>query len=335
MVFTVVIGIVVLVCLVSSLLAVVFMRSRYVHRSPSSSSNEKQQIKYSFRPSIDLVAKKLSADLSFRASVSSTPSDRSSSIIHHLYGDTDVERRKQQKSSDSIHLPIFPIRSTSITTNLFHPRRPRSTHWRQGSIVDPNQLALIEFSLPSATHDETHQYRRRSVPILNNIIASKLNVLPAIDSTSPCLLSFSVTHLKTSQIQLDFRSLTSIPSHIHLQQLTIKVKLFPDGKEKSVHVKKLSDQDNLLADAPHPLSISFSNISSEKFNDRNVLMTISGKDRTKKSIQLGQIGKISFNQINQFDNEHRVDFVHEIETMKKVRSNEFLIAVHSSLLVVH
>jgi hypothetical protein len=43
-------------------------------------------------------------------------------------------------------------------------------------------------------------------------------------------------------------------------------------------------------------------------------MKFYGKDRTKKTIQLGQIGKIYFNQL-----ENQLDFTHEIELIKSVK----------------
>ena len=43
-------------------------------------------------------------------------------------------------------------------SSLLQIHRPRSANWRQGSIIDPQQLALIQFTLPSNNKDE--KYRR-------------------------------------------------------------------------------------------------------------------------------------------------------------------------------
>jgi hypothetical protein len=203
MILTIFIGFVVAVCLVSSLIFYVFMRSQN-NIKRSSSINEKQQIKYSLRPSMDIITKTLSQEFPFRTSMSSTKSNRSSSTISH-YEENEFNNKKQHKSAESIHSLIVPFRSTSVATNLSQPRRPHSTNWRQGSIVDPNQMALIQFSLPPSNNNK---YRRRSVAVCNNIIEKKENPIPTIDSTSPCLISFSITYLKSSQIKIQFHSLS-------------------------------------------------------------------------------------------------------------------------------
>ncbi len=65
-------------------------------------------------------------------------------------------------------------------------------------------------------------------------------------------------------------------------------------------------------------SILFSNIQLEKIHEKQFSMNIHGKDQTKKSIHLGQIGKIYLNQIHQWEDENPLEFVHEIEKIKSV-----------------
>ena len=68
------------------------MRSREKFKSLSITSiNEKQQIKYSLRPSIDIIARKLNQDFPFRTSLSSNKSNRSSSTINE-YEEDDPDK---------------------------------------------------------------------------------------------------------------------------------------------------------------------------------------------------------------------------------------------------
>ncbi len=308
MILTVLIGIIVVVCLVSTLIFYIFMRS---HGNVKTSLTDKQQIKYSLRPSFDIITKKLNPDFPFRSSTSSGKSSRSSSTLNPSE-ETQLTSKKPSKYSQSINSLITPMRSSSLVPNLFQVRRPRSTNWRQGSIVDSNQMALIQFTLPVNNND--NKYRRRSVGVCSNIIERRENPITMINSTLPCLLSFSIIYLKNSQLKIEFHSLQSLPTNIQLQQLTIKVKLIPDGKEKSIQIRKFIENETTFNDE----YILFSHIHSEKLHEKSLLMTIHGKDQTKKNIHLGQIGKINFDQINQFDNENRIEFLHEIEKIKPV-----------------
>ncbi|CAF1449277.1 unnamed protein product [Adineta steineri] len=317
MVLTIIFGIIAAVCLVSSLIFYVFMRPQ---NNLNSSNNEKQQIIHSLRPSIDIIIKKLDEELPFRLSTSSNKTNRSSTPVDH-YETNELIHKKQHRSAGSIFPPITQTRSPSLATGLFPTHRPRSIHRRQGSIVDPNQLALIQFTLPPTNNN--NKYRRRSVAICNSINETKENSITIRDPTLPCLLSFSITYLTNSQLKVQFNSLQSLPSAIHLQQLTIKVKLTPDGKEKSLCIKKMIMNEATFGDENF---ILFSNIQFEKHNDRILLMTVNGKDLHKKTIHLGQIGKIHFNQINKFEKENRIDFIHEVEKMKP-SSVELLIAL--------
>jgi hypothetical protein len=310
MILTIVIGIIIAVCLVSTLMFYAFMRSRANVPSSTTSINEKQQIKYSLRPSFDLITTKLHQEFPFRLSVTSNRSARSSL---NQSKENELHHSKQHKSAEAIS---SSIRSTSVAGNLFQPRRPRSANWRQGSIIDPNQMALIKFALPPSNNNT--KYRRRSVAVCSSIIEPRENPITTINSALPCSLSFSIVYLKTSQIKIQFHSIQSLPSNIHLQQLIIKVKLTPDGKEKSIHIRKSMQNDASFGDENNEYSLLFSNIPPEKLHERSLLMTIHGKDQAKKTVHLGQIGKILFHQINKFDNENRVDFIHEIEKTKPV-----------------
>jgi len=288
------------------------MRSR---DNLKSSTNEKQQIIHSLRPSIDIITKKLNQDFRFRTSSNKT---NRASFPTNSYEENELTHKKQHRSAGSIDLPKTQTRSTSMVTSLLRPPRTRSANWRQGSIVDPNQIAMIQFSLPPPINNNNNKYRRRSVAICNSIGEPRENPILIRDSTLPSLLSFSITYLKSSQLKIQFHSLQSLPEHIHLQQLTIKVKLIPDGKEKSVQIKKSIENETIFGDENNEYSILFSNIPFEKLHEKVLTMTIHGKDQAKKTINLGHIGKINFNQINKFDKENPVDFIHEIEKTKPV-----------------
>ncbi|CAF0891159.1 unnamed protein product [Rotaria sordida] len=326
MILSILFGIIVAVCLVSTLIFYVFIRSRENLRSSSMTSiTGKQQIKYSLRPSFDTITKILNQDFSFRTSFSS--GNRSSSTINDSeYNDFDS--KKQHRSVESINVPITPLRSTSMVATLFQTPRSCISNRRQGSIVDATQMALIPFSLP-IRNNNNDKYRRRSVAVCNNIIEPRENIITTNNLTLPCLLSFSIIYLKTSQIKIQFHSIQSLPLNIHFQQLTIKVKLTPDGKEKSIQIKKIIENQIIFEDENNQFFLLFSNIPFEKLNERILSMTISGKDQTKKTIHIGQIGKIHFNQINQFENENRVEFLHAIEKIKP-SSIELLISLEKN-----
>jgi len=330
MFLTILSGILVFVCLVSSLILYVFIRSQSIRRSSQSSLNEKHQIRYSFRPSIDLITKKLSEEFSFRSSITSSKSDQSSTNAIHQCDDKSFFPKKtqaeQHRSAPSINLTSFPNRSASMATNFETLRRPRSVNWRQGSIVDSNQMALIEFSLPPH-HSDLNKYRRRSVPISHDIILTKDSQTTQIDGSIPFLLTFSLNYLKTSQIQVEIHSCQGLPMHLHLQQLNIKVKIYPDGKEKTIQWKKLTENENQqFDDRDQRNSIVFSNISAEKLIEKSFLLTINGKDQTKKNFHLGQIGKIHLNQFQPIIHEQKIDLTHQVEKMKK-SSMELLVAL--------
>ncbi len=319
MISTIIIGIIIAVCLVSTLMIYVFMRSN------KNLKTEKQTIKYNVKPSFHTIVKELPQVFPFRMSSSSQKSNRSSIVTN--YDEDESKFRESSKSAESLTSPIMPIRSTSMVTNLLQTRRPRTPNWRQGSIVDPNQLASIQFTLPLIKNED--KYRRRSVPVLNNIIQLRENPLTLTNSTITCLISFSITYLKSSQLKIQFHSLQGLPFNIQLQQLTIKVKLMPDGKEKSIQIRKYIQNETKFGNEDNEIYILFSNIQVEKLPEKYFSMNIHGKDQAKKNVHLGQIGKINFNQIDQWDNENRIEFIHEIEKIKPVNSNfefKFLIS---------
>lgn len=323
MFLTVLSGIFAFVCLVSSLILYVFIRSQSLRRSSQSSANEKHQIRYSFRPSIDLITKKLGEEFSFRSSVTSSKSDHSAStVIQQCDEKCSLPRKnhvEQHQSAPAINLASLAMRSSSMATTFEPLRRPRSVNWRQGSIVDPHRMALIEFSLPPH-HADLNKYRRRSVPISHDILLTKEPQSNQLDGSTPCLLNFSLVHLKTSQIRVEIHSVQGLPTHLHLQQLTVKIKLYPDGKEKSIHWKKLSDAENQQFDErEQPNSVVFSNVSTEKLLEKCFLLTLNGKDQTKKTFHLGQIGKIHLSQFQPVVSEQKIEFTHQVEKMKKVR----------------
>ncbi|CAF1107822.1 unnamed protein product [Adineta ricciae] len=233
-----------------------------------------------------------------------------SSYPTNQYEINELTHKKQHRSAGSINTTITSARSSIGLVTTFPLHRPRSANWRQGSIVDPKQMALIEFSLPIHSNNS---YRRRSVAICNSISEPKENPLIIRDSTLPCLLSFSLTYLKNCQLKVQLHSIQSLPVNLHLQQLTIKIKLSPDGKEKSVHIKS-SIQHDTIFEGDH--SVLFSNISFEKLSERILTMSIYGKDQAKKTIHLGHVGKIHFNQVSKLQVDNQVNFMHEVEKTK-------------------
>ncbi|CAF0979264.1 unnamed protein product [Rotaria sordida] len=270
----------------------------------SSSSYENQRLTYSTQPSIDIIPKKLICPLNFS-------NHRNLSNIN----------LNQQKSNQ--------LRSHSLTNNLFITK---CSYRRRCSIIDSKQIAQIEFSLPPTAE----KIRRRSVPICNNINESKQSTIDSIIKTIklsnqflPCLASFSIIYYKSSQIKIYFHSLTSLPSTIQLQQLTIQVKLIPDGKIKYFSIKNILNNKNIFAQDNNEYLIQFSNILLTKLHNKTILMKFYGKDQTKKTIELGQIGKIYFNQINNFENEQSIHFIHEIEIIR-ISSIEILVLLEQN-----
>jgi len=321
MTVTLLIGIIAAVCLVSILIAYVVIRSTTDNRRKS--SIEKQQIRYSYKPSMDIIVQKIKnhGSSSNRASLSSTKSTRSTATatatgaVCHAE-ENELKPNISRKSMESVNVLLSPQRSSSIASNLLQStRRARSPNWRQGSIIDPQQLSLIQFSLPSLSNNE--KYRRRSVAICSNIIQREtpltLSHLPA-----PCLLAFSLTYLRNSQLKVQFHSFQSLPTNVQFQQITIKVRLTPDGKEKSIQIRKFMEKDVVFE---NEVALLFSSVSLEKLQEKSLQLTIHGKDQAKKTIHLGQIGKIHFNQLKPFEIDNRVDFLQEVEKIKQVNSS--------------
>ncbi len=276
------IWILIIICIcVSSIFIYILIQSRR-----NVQSDETRLIKYSIHPSIDIITKRLSMAHSHRQS-------------------SDEEKLTQ-------------TRSPSLANNLFVNK---CTNRRQSAIIDSKQMANIEFSLPLTPE----KFRRRSVAICNNIIESKQNTIDSLIKTMkstneflPCLISFSMKYSKSSQIQIHFHSLTSLPFNI--QQLTIKIKLIPDGKMKNIEIKNILPNENIFTNVNNENSIQFPNISSTKLHEKAIIMKFHGKDQAKKVIQLGQVGKIYFNQLENLQNENSLDFFHEIELIKPVRN---------------
>ena len=299
--------IVIAIGLILTLIFYVFMHSQ--KRTKLLSTNSKPRIKYFTRPSIDIITKKLHQ---FHSNVWNNKIYRSSSTINK-YEINELNSNKLHRSMGLTNSKPMSLRSTSMGTSLFQARYPYSSNHRQSSIIDSNQLTLVPFSLP--INNNNGQYRRRSVAICCNITASKENLLTTNNFSLSCFLSFSIIYLKTSQIKIQFYSLKSLPHNIHLQQLTIKVKLLPDRKEKTIQRRQFIENEILF---DNECFILFSNIRYEKILERNLSMIIYGKDQMKKTIHFGQIGKINFNQINELTHENQIDFIHMIEKIKSV-----------------
>jgi hypothetical protein len=188
-------------------------------------------------------------------------------------------------------------------------------------------MANIEFAVPLTPE----KFRRRSVAVCNNIIELKHNTIDSLiktmkssDQFLPCLISFSITYLKSLQmIKIYFHSLTSLPFNI--KQLSIKIKLIPDGKMKTIEIKNILWNENIFTNVNNENLIQYSNISLGKLHEKAIVMKFYGKNQMKKGIQLGQIGKIYFNQIQNLQNENPLEFLHEIELIKLVRIKYFLL----------
>ncbi|CAF2497083.1 unnamed protein product [Rotaria sp. Silwood2] len=272
-------------------LVIIYALIHFRENFKSSSSYENQRLTYSTQPSIDIIPKKLVYPLNFSN--------------HYHSSNINLNKKKSNQ-----------LRSHSLANNVFITK---CSNRRRSSIIDSKQIAQIEFSLPPTTE----KIRRRSVAICNNINESKQTTIDSIIKTIksshhilPCLASFSLVYYKSSQIKIYFHSLTSLPSAIQLQQLTIQVKLIPDGKVKCFSIKNILHNENIFAQDNNEHLIQFSNIPLTKLHVKAILMKFYGKDQTKKTIQLGQIGKIYFNQINNVENEQPINFIHEIEIIR-------------------
>lgn len=209
-----------------------------------------------------------------------------------------------KKFSEQFHLDT-PIRSQSLANNIF---LNKCSNRRQSAIVDSKQMAQIEFSLPPGAD----KFRRRSIGICNNLIDSKQSTIDSIirrmpftEQISGNLIAFAITFCQTSQIVVEFQS---FPDNFH--QLTIKIKLFPEGKTKKIIFNEHNTQES---------SVQFNHISSLKLSEKSLLMKFYGKDSTKKIVHLGQIGKIHFNQLPNLHNEQSLQFLHQLEVIKLVR----------------
>ncbi|CAF3498120.1 unnamed protein product [Rotaria sp. Silwood1] len=285
-------------------LLIIYALIHFRENFKSSFNYENQRLTSSTQPSINIIPKKLAYPLK----------------LSNPYRLTNINF-KEQKSNQ--------LRSRSLVNNLFITK---CSNRRRSSIIDSKQIAQIEFSLPPTAE----KIRRRSLAICNNINESKQTTIDSIIKTIksstqflPCLVSFSIVYYKSSQIKIYFHSLTSLPSTIQLQQLTIQVKLIPDGKVKCLSIKNILHNQNIFAQDNNEYLIQFSNISLTKLHVKAILMKFYGKDQTKKTIQLGQIGKIYFNQINNFENEQPIDFIHEIEIIK-TSSMEILVLLEQN-----
>ncbi|CAF1275051.1 unnamed protein product [Adineta steineri] len=288
--------IIITVFLLSSLFIYVLIYSRENFKSSSSPfAYGKRRIKYVIQPSMNIITRRLSTY-------------RSSFSIHH---DSNLTKPNQ-------------TRSYSLANNLSVVKYP---HRRRSSIIDSKQIAQIQFEVPLTAE----KYRRRSVAVCNNIIETKQSTIDSIIKTIqssnqilPCLVSFSIIYLESSQIKIQFHSLTSLLSTI--KQLTIKLKLNPDGKAKELSVKKILPDQNIFAEENTEYFIQFSHIPLAKLAEKTLVIKFYGKNQEKKTIQLGQIGKIYFNQIENIENKNQMDFIHEIENIK-MSSIEILVSI--------
>ena len=217
-----------------------------------------------------------------------------------------------KKFSQQFHLDTpssTPIRSQSLANNIF---LNKCSNRRQSAIVDSKQMAMIEFALPPGAE----KFRRRSIGICNNLIESKQSTIDSIirrmpftEQLSVNLITFSITFCQSSQILVEFQSFPE-----NFQQLTIKIKLFPEGKTKKIIFNEHNSDES---------SVHFNHISSLKLSEKSLLMKFYGKDSTKKIVHLGQIGKIHFNQLPNLHNEHSLQFLHQLEVIKLVRNDLF------------
>ncbi|CAF3401265.1 unnamed protein product [Rotaria socialis] len=186
-------------------------------------------------------------------------------------------------------------RSHSVASNLFITK---CSNRRRSSIIDSKQIAQIQFSLPPTAE----KIRRRSVAICNNIIDSKQTTIDSI--------------IQTINHQINFYHVLSLPSMVELQQLTVQAKLIPDGKTERFSIKNIIHNENIFSQDNDEYVIVFSNISLTKIHAKAIIMKFYGKDTNKKTIQLGQIGKIHCNQIHNLEHGSSINFIHELEIIK-------------------
>ena len=279
------------------LLLIVVCLYLLVRSRSSPFARSKHAVRYSVVPSLDVVTRQVPGDHPSRRSLIFNPLD-------------DLRHSSTSLLNKSLNLLSIP--SSSVSTGLFVGK---TIHRRQSSIIDSKQIAQIEFSLPQPSE----MYRRRSVAICSNFIDSNSSAIDSIiesikSSTQflPCLLSFSL--IWAAELKIVFHSFVSLPV---LQQLTIKVKLLPEGKVKSLQLKKLLDKEKIF-DENEEYSLRFSPIAPGKLLEKALLIKVHGKDPQKRTVPLGQIGKIFFNQLKEFPGDQPLHFVHELEKIKPV-----------------
>ncbi|CAF3971890.1 unnamed protein product [Rotaria magnacalcarata] len=273
-------------------LVIIYALIYFQENKKLSSIYENQRLTYSTQPCISMIKEKLKY-----------PSNSSND---HRSANIDLNKAKFDES-----------RSHSVVNNLFITK---CSNRRRSSIIDSKQISQIQFSLPPAAE----KIRRRSVAICNNIIDSKQTTIDSIiqtikssDQFLPCLVSFSMVYdHESSQIKINFHSLRSLPSMIELQQLTVQAKLIPDEKIKCFSIKNVIHNENIFSQDNDEYVIVFSNISLTKIHAKAIIMKFYGKDTNKKTIQLGQIGKIHRNQIHNLEHGSSINFIHELEIIK-------------------
>ncbi|CAF1107786.1 unnamed protein product [Adineta ricciae] len=119
-------------CLASSLILFVFIRSQCIGLS---SNHESQQIIHSFKLSMGIITKTIGQDSSFHSNLSS-PKGNYSSCPTNQCEINELKHKKQYRSAGSINTCMTQARSSGMIPNLFSLHRPRSANWRQDSIID-------------------------------------------------------------------------------------------------------------------------------------------------------------------------------------------------------
>ncbi|CAF0847376.1 unnamed protein product [Didymodactylos carnosus] len=317
-------------CITSTVVFYVYWRKRS-SLSGRKLSSETQKLHYSIKPTIEIVAKRLSNDLGIvyneknGTTIKSTISNRRrSSAKPTLKEQSEIEvesttpsfRECQSLALTTTRQGDDPIRSSSIqgrcrNRTVTDPHTPYN--WRYGSIsINPETL---EFSVPK---------RRRSVATVDSvrncfcIEPEQIQILQVNnDYQTMNRLSLKIIYTSQQNLQITFDKFHgSIGDEVN-QQLTIKIKLMPDGKEKYCIKKNLDVETKLIDEC-----VIFTNVLKEKLGEKSLIITITSDKRKKTNY--GQI-EVMLNELHLVqDKEYYLQ--HEIEK-KKTSSIEVLVSM--------
>ncbi|CAF1578243.1 unnamed protein product, partial [Didymodactylos carnosus] len=313
-----------LVCVVSTIVFYVYWRKRSSF-SNFQFSSETQKLHYSLKPTIDVVAKRLSDDLDISnnkenetttiiTTTERLSNHRRSTIKPILPKQTEIQLESTVPSScprkslwrTAVGGGFDPSRSSSVqdryrNRTINGPHTPRN--WRHGSISI--NAESLEFSVPK---------RRRSVATVDSVCnrfciePEQIKILQVNDAYQTMnRLSLRIVYTSQQNLQITFDKFSGLISDEVNEQLTIKTKLLPDGKEKYCTKKNIDVETKLIDEC-----ITFSNVLKDKLGEKLLLITVTGGKRKKKNY--GQM-EVMLNELHLVqDKDYYLQ--HEIEKKK-------------------